>query len=373
VLDLILIIFESQESGRHKNICHVVVISADARGRQLLQIVPKGSGGVTDYARCLGEAMRKMGLNSAIFPASKTSVNANKIYKQVDESSHQTILLHLSSYGYGQRGVCVWLVREIERAKRERPDCSIITMFHELYAFGPPWKSAFWVSPLQRWIAWRLAELSDTIWTNTELHEHRLRRSVSIKVPIIRRPVFSNVGEPLTSIPMALREPNAALFGSSSTRLATTLSMFPHSESFSKSGVETVIEIGSGPGVSDKLHCSKYLGPLDASDVSAVLRKTQFGLLHYPSQYLAKSGVFAAYAAHGCVPIISGHDSGPSDGLQHGVHFLTFDDLRGGLDTSKIQQISNNVFSWYSGHALQGQALEMVTCTRCLSKKRRPL
>src|SRR6266513_2083086 len=58
------------------------------------------------------------------------------------------VLLHYVNYGFQKRGVPFRLLT-ILQALVEQHRGRMVTIFHELYASGPPWTSAFWVRPLQ--------------------------------------------------------------------------------------------------------------------------------------------------------------------------------------------------------------------------------
>src|SRR6185369_6537543 len=65
---------------------------------------------------------------------------------------HSHVILHYVNYGYQARGVPFELrayVKKLRAQMRGR----WITVFHELYASGPPWSSAFWLRPFQVRIA----------------------------------------------------------------------------------------------------------------------------------------------------------------------------------------------------------------------------
>ena len=62
------------------------------------------------------------------------------------------VILHYVNYGYQPRGVPFHL-RDFARRLRGKLRGRWLTAFHELYAFGPPWRSAFWLRPLQVKIA----------------------------------------------------------------------------------------------------------------------------------------------------------------------------------------------------------------------------
>src|ERR1041385_7558181 len=74
------------------------------------------------------------------------------------------VLLHYVGYGYARRGAPSWLIDGLERWHRSNGAARILTMFHELYAKGPVWTSSFWLSPLQKHLAARLA------WLRSEEH-----------------------------------------------------------------------------------------------------------------------------------------------------------------------------------------------------------
>ena len=56
-------------------------------------------------------------------------------------------------------------------------------------------------------------------------------------------------------------------------------------------------------------------GKLSAEEVSRALSGAAYGALSYPTDYVSKSGVFAAYSAHGMCPILLWQDYRPHDGL----------------------------------------------------------
>jgi hypothetical protein len=78
----------------------------------------------------------------------------------------------------------------------------------------------------------------------------------------------------------------------------------------------------------------------------------QFGLLDYDIGRLEKSSVFAAYAAHGVIPICIGAHAKPSHGLQEGRHFLRWP-LKKPPDLGAIQR---DLIEWYGGHSIRKHA-----------------
>jgi len=342
---------------------------------QLIQIVPPGHGGVRDYLECLKSQWAQSGIESHVIELSQTLASTKSLLDRVlslvdagtqpNSQATFSLLIHFSGYGYEQRGLCFWLLREIERAKARLGNrLRVVTMFHELFASGPPWGSAFWLSPLQARIARKLACLSDAIWTNTELHGRWLRERVGPSTPITVQPVFSNVGEPEHPAPVSDREPSLVVFGSTSTRRRALAALPRHAGVLQRLGITEIIEVGSGqptPWSAEGLSL-RFLGRLEQADLGALLGRSAYGLIEYPPKYLGKSGVFAAYCAYGCVVLNASDSADDSDGLQAGVHFVNLsrsasltNDVRAREAMALVAQ------AWYEAHALSRQAEAFAT------------
>jgi hypothetical protein len=132
----------------------------------ILQIVPHPPGtfdGVGDYAFNLARALSAdHGLSTTFLVGGRTAASSHDRYRIIsglDPSlcaelarDYTHVILHYVNYGYHRRGVPFQLrafVNELRPQLRGR----WVTMFHELYASGPPWKSAFWLRPFQVRIA----------------------------------------------------------------------------------------------------------------------------------------------------------------------------------------------------------------------------
>lgn len=343
----------------------------------LVQIVPPGPGGVRDYLDCLKAEWACAGIESHVIELSQASAGAHSLLDRIlsladadagakgNHPSTFSLLLHFSGYGYERRGLCFWLLREVEQAKARLGDrLRVVTMFHELFASGPPWRSAFWLSALQARIARKLARMSDVIWTNTGSHGRWLRKQVGPSTPVTVQPVFSTVGEPEQLAPASGRELSLVVFGSPSTRRRALDALPPYVESLERHGITEIIEVGTGeasPWTTTVLK-PHFLGRLEKPDLRALLERSAFGLIEYPTDCLGKSTVFAAYAAHGCVSINVAQAADDSDGLQAGVHFANL---------SRDTAISNHEYSreamasaartWYEPNSLPRQATAFAT------------
>ncbi|HSV64104.1 MAG TPA: hypothetical protein VLH83_12230, partial [Chthoniobacterales bacterium] len=144
-------------------------------GDTVLQIVPQLPGsfdGVGDYALNLARALSAdHGIITTFLVAAKTSATSKEGYAVIsgldcDASAelartHDHVILHYVNYGYQSRGV-PFLLRNFVKQLRHQLRGRWITMFHELYASGPPWKSAFWLRPFQVRIAHEMIDASSS-------------------------------------------------------------------------------------------------------------------------------------------------------------------------------------------------------------------
>ena len=199
------------------------------RTPHIVQLVPAGTGGIRDYAENIQRGWAQSGITSRILPLAQIDVAAAPLWSQLAlgapcadavEPIVQTVLIvHYSGYGYEPRGLCGWLNRELADARaRLGPRLRIVVMFHELYASGPPWRSAFWLSGRQARIAAELAALSEAAITNTQAHARWLERQFEPQRQVDVWPVFSNVGEPGAVVPFGARPRRLVVFGSEPTR-----------------------------------------------------------------------------------------------------------------------------------------------------------
>jgi hypothetical protein len=170
-------------------------------------------------------------------------------------------------------------------------------------------------------------------------------------------PVFSNVGEPNLMLPIKNRPPNMVVFGQPGIeRRLYTGSGYEMAASIADSlQIEKIIDVGarvdSPPDRVGRVPVLS-LGELSPNCVSQQLMSCQFGLFDYDLGRLEKSGVFAAYAAHGVIPIYIGAHANPSPGLQEGRQFLQWP-LKKVPDLGAIQK---DLVDWYSGHSIRKHA-----------------
>lgn len=316
-------------------------------------VVPNQQGGVYDFAERLAE---RSGAEAAVVPLTQGAALTWKI------GAGDSIFLQMSAYGFEKRGVPFWLLREMKRRRGEIGKLGVF--FHELYAFSSPLHSAFWLSPAQRWIACQMANLSDFWVTNRQASADWLRARTAPK-PSSVLPVFSNVGERLVSCEERLAR--LVIFGSSGLRRATYLAAGLRLFVWARlHGIE-IHDVGADL---EDMRLSKLLqvervvqhGRLVSNEVHDLLCSARFGLLSYPVDYVAKSGVFAAFCAHGLCPILLNRRYPPVDGLRPGVHYAS--DFPDCVNEEQVARISNAASNWYQTHNVDAHVANLLSCLR---------
>jgi hypothetical protein len=349
--------------------------------RSLIQIVPFRStnpDGVGDYARLLADRLKRdHGLETIFIVANPDEGTAKlndgwrtetlaardgqSLIKQVQsclaEVGDCPIIFHLSAYGYHNRGIPLWLPGAMKAIKRGS-NARLITVFHELFASARPWKSAFWLGWVQARIAARIAGLSDGGLTTVGVYEDWLRPRMRAGSPLLRVPVFSNMGEPHDVPPTDTRPNQMVVFGTGGLASLAYGACRAEAEMAARAtGVESVIDIGSRK-VPPPAHLGGVRvfakGRLEADAVSRELLSARFALLPYDTTRLGKSTIFAALAAHGVVPICLGSEATGADGLFPGEHFI-MPEPAGPLPTlsaADAARIQQNLIDWYAGRGL---------------------
>ena len=345
---------------------------------RLVQIAPElppAIGGVGYYAVLLAKEFHRLGIRSTfVIPdhqrqaqvarpqempeVSLVAPRAGPLTQWLDSLRADTVLVHYSGYGYAKRGAPAWLVEGLRRWKARAPGRRLVVMFHELWAYGPPWRSSFWMYPVQRAVTGALLRLAETFLTSTDLYARRLRRLAPRRAPVAVLPVLSNIGEPDEPPPIEAREPLAVVFGRPGMRAR----VYRHLEAFvpalRAAGIERILDIG--PPLDRRATGQPALpvtpcGYLEPASASAMMLRARFGLLDYPLDFAAKSGIFAAYTAHGVLPLIRGALGGGADGLRHGLNLVHTSESMPELQ-SKAPSMATAANLWYREHCLEHTA-----------------
>jgi len=309
---------------------------------ELVTLVPPGTGGVRDYA----EIMNRHIPGRILAPTRDTPLS---------DYGSGSVLLNFSGYGYHPRGIPSWLVDRLLHLRARGTQVGIF--FHELFASGPPWRSAFWLAPVQRRIAADLGNLASFWLTNCNMAAHWLRGHCP-PAPHRVLPVYSNVGEPAAR--PAVRGDKIVVFGGPSIRAQVYQRL---DAGFWRWAMEEGLAVHDiGPPICshdyDRLRESQRIhahGSLPAEQVSQRLAEARYGLLCYPPQVVAKSGVFAAYSAHGVCTLLFADDYQAHDGLVPDHHYAA--GYAGVRDTRvDATRAGTAAFEWYQPHRVDAHA-----------------
>lgn len=318
------------------------------------QIVPRAPGsreGVGDYAQILATHLEQAHGYETIFVTGAALAEARS-----SEPPAAAIVLHYVNYGYHSRGVPVRLLQQLRRLQGYS-GAKLITIFHELSAAGTWRQSAFWLRPLQQRIARAIAESSATCLVSSPALGEQLQQ-LSPASRIIVRPVFSNFGEPqLSTAQISGRDFARWIICGGSELVERSLRAFLRlahgaSDLFVVGGadraeIRRLLQTAAGVA-------THYLPDVEAAVASETLASCGFGWINYfehvnaPTAAILKSTAFAAYCAHGVIPVL------PVGG---GTIAVGDDALPGPFSLESLPneaerpQVARAVYDWYRRHA----------------------
>jgi hypothetical protein len=346
--------------------------------KTILQIVPRSPGpvdGVGDYALTVARKLLAAYGHKTIFAAhesaSATTVDDYEVVSLASLTTngslrpeHDHVILHFVNYGYQKRGVPFWLLPVLRRLGSQ---CSgtWLTIFHELYASGPPWKSAFWLCPAQIQIAKSISHMSDACVVSSEASRAQLKQ-LTPNARVSVHPVVSNFGEPaLSAEQIAHREPHrwvicggTALVERSLRSFRRILNQIPGPffprQLFVLGGTDNP---ATRSLLVDLVNIQPdYRPQIPAAEASQILSTVSFAWIDYfhrpdvPTDVALKSTAFAAACAHAVVPVFPHRGSAVSlrgDRLP-GPYFI--DERHSELPQDRAA-IASEIYAWYQRYA----------------------
>jgi hypothetical protein len=344
-----------------------------ANSRRILQVVPHlpGTGdGVGDYALHLAKALAAQHGFETIFGVAKKTIVTEKdgfsvvsglvdgFNLPVQEWDH--VIVHYVNYGYQTRGLPFWLL-ELAEKLRSKGGGVLLTVFHELYASSPPWKSAFWLQPWQKRIARKLSQISDRrLVSNAAVFDQLERLDPGCEVSV--QPIPSTFGEPfLTPDEISRREPHRWVICGGTALVERSLASFLKvSDLIPESAQPRELFLLGGEenrSVRSLLNAAKaftinYRPEISIADASEILSTCSFGWIDYfeqpgpPTVVVLKSGSFAALCAHGVIPVFPYPGSAIyiSDDYLPGPFFVNHD--RHDLPRDRAET-ARAIYDWY--------------------------
>lgn len=300
-------------------------------------ITPYEFGGVKDQTDFIINKLKKF---KSIYMC-KSKKDVNKINKIKLQNTDQ-VLLQYSPYGLSNRGLCFWVLKLLEDLKKKK--IKLIVIFHELYAYSLfPWKSAFWLYLIQKYLFIKTCKLADVVITPSKKYFLTIKKLNKKKKKYF--PTLSNIGE---SKKINTKKKILVIFGTQSLRMRVYKKIGNNIINWSNTYNYKIIDIG--PPLK-KLVKEKYLkmginfyGILNHTEIFNILKHSKYGILDYDNDQIDKSSVLAAYAACGVIPILTEKKS--CSILKKNYHYLTKLPNKN-FNTKKI---SLNIFNWYKNH-----------------------
>jgi hypothetical protein len=361
----------------------------------ILQIVPRvpgGIDGVGDYALTLAAKLRDRFGCATVFVSpdarSPSTVRGFEVLPvdQLAAASQQAdrVILHYVNYGYQKRGVPFRLL-SILRKLREQHRGPLLTIFHELYASGPPWSSAFWLKPVQIRLAKSVARLPDECIVSNENFVRELRRLVP-NAQVHLHPVPSGLEEPtLSRDQIANRDPHrwvivggTALSERSLRSLAGAIREIPSSIT-----PRTLLVLGGHENpvtrslLADLGIESDYRPGISAAEASQTLRTCSFAWFNYfhrpdvETSVVLKSSAFASLCAHGVIPVFPHHATPISlEGDRLPGPFFVSRNKKDVPGAGHRAAIAQNIYDWYQRHVSSDLLVNGVAKVLCVSGAR---
>lgn len=269
------------------------------------------------------------------------------------------VILHYTNYPYvlGKHDAPFWLMEGLKAARQER-NFRLVVMFHEL----PLLKRTNYVRPIQGFVALRVARMADRVLTNCANFQSILQRWLN--TPIATLPVFSNVSEPRSLPSLQERPRRMVVFGGPNRIRIYRDSVKELAHACQALGITEIYDIGPSLKL-DQVDISELngiqmtqLGVRSLDEISDLMLQAIAGFFDYSRfpGFLAKSGVYAAYCAHGLVPISASYNPSESDGVWPGQHYLIADSRLGVLPAAKLRAIAQTAHTWYTTHNQRNSA-----------------
>jgi hypothetical protein len=348
----------------------------------LLQIVPRfpgGIDGVGDYALTVAKKLNDQFGYETVFaskslerePGSTSLSVAGFDVLFLDglldnaDLKYDHVLLHYVNYGFQKRGIPFRLLSILQELRRQHHG-KLVTIFHELYASGPPWSSAFWLQPLQIHLTKSAGRLSDACIVSSENFRSELKRMVP-DAHVELHPVPSGLGEPSLSADQTTdRDPHqwaiwggTALVERSLRSLGQLLPRIPDSiaprKLFVLGGIDNPV---TRSFLVDLAVESDYRPRIAAADASEILNTCSFAWFNYfhrpdvETSVILKSSAFAAACAHAVIPVFPHRGSAISlDGDRLPGPFFVEPDCAEIPDAQARPKIAADIYAWYQRHA----------------------
>ena len=339
--------------------------------KTIVQIVPRlppYTDGVGDYALGLADRLLKdHGISTHFlvfqqglqiepiingFSATGLPAHSTEALLSVLPTDIEGIILHYSNYPYLLEKFYApfWLVDALQSAMKQR-QIKLVVMFHELPKLK--WKNISFLNPIQSSVSRRLAKIATSVITDSGRFKAQL--SQWVKHPVTCIPDFSTVGEPENIPPLAKRDRRMIVFGGSDRHRVYQNALPQLLETCKILAITEICDIGKSldlnPSDFPDVHLIQ-MGFQSAEAISQLMLNSWGGCFDYtrfPGD-LGKSTVFAAYCAHGLIPLGTQYNPSEADGIEINKNYLVLGNQLSQLTLSQLQAIADNAHQWYQPH-----------------------
>ncbi|MEL7224798.1 MAG: hypothetical protein AAGL17_08020, partial [Cyanobacteria bacterium J06576_12] len=274
-----------------------------------------------------------------------------------------TVVLQYSNYPYlqGKLDVPIWLAPALRALQKK--GVAVVVMFHEL----PTLKYGILHvrNPIQERLSRDLARLADGVITNNQAFQKMLEGWR--QQPVVCQPNFATIGELQgTALPLAERDRILVVFGTSDRNRVYKSNLSILNEICEQLNIHTLYDVGRPLDWDTAALSVKTVktGVLTNEEISDLMARAFAGVFDYHRfpQNLGKSSVFAAYSAHGLMPICNGRYLRPQDGIVADQHYVdTFTLHACSKDSSPdswFQTIATNAYQLYSTRSAVARCAE---------------
>ncbi|MEL7332604.1 MAG: hypothetical protein AAFN12_10155, partial [Cyanobacteria bacterium J06560_2] len=273
-------------------------------------------------------------------------------------SDVSVVVLQYSNYPYlqGKLDAPMWLGLAIRALKAK--GILTVVMFHEL----PTLKYGVLrlPNPIQGRLSRELAKDADVVLTNNEAFQQTLvgwRCDGTVHC----MPNFATIGEPDRVLPLAERDRAIVVFGSTDRRRVYQSNLPKLKEICQQLKIDTLYDVGRPfEWDAESLAAVKVVstGMVSDSEASDLMSRSFAGVFDYHRfpRNLGKSTVYAAYCAHGLVPICNGRFLRPQDSTVANEHYVDTFTLhtrsRHPSSDDWLQKIATNANALYQTRSL---------------------
>lgn len=294
-----------------------------------------------------------------------TGFSPGALVSEIGEA--RSLILHYVGYAFHRKGIPFWLVKALGRATAR--GARLVTVFHEIWSSGPPWRSVFYLSPLQKFLVAEILKLShhafsSTRWAVDELSKLKPGAVTLLPIPSSLcpdgspprrsrvaapwRPIF--FGQAWTRLPAVRRHQSLiqTLRGNNLLDAAHVLGKGASSDSPSPDIVELRRFLPEEQ--------IRILGEKTHAGAADCFQDADFCLTQHAARDACKSSAVMSAVACGCPVVFP--DSERAFPLEENKHFLSCDGTASGIErfcesiqAGRLPAIAARASEWYHANA----------------------